>query len=86
MNRIKELREKKGFTSIKEFAHFIENELHYPVSVATMVLLEKDKRLNRDFTVINGTVIELKGVNPPYRLVKVLADYFGVSIEYMMNE
>jgi len=86
MNRIKELREQKGFTSIREFTHFINDELHYDVSVATMVLLEKDKRLNRDFTVINGTVIELKGVNPPYRLVKVLADYFGVSIEYMMNE
>ena len=46
----------------------------------------EDKKLNKDFVVIDGTVIELKGVNPPYRLVKVLADYFGVSIEYMMNE
>ena len=86
MNRIKELREAKGFNSIREFTHFIEKELHYPVSVATMCLLEKDKKLNKDFIVIDGTVVELKGVNPPYRLVKVLADYFGVSIEYMMNE
>ena len=86
MNRIAELRKEKGFTSIREFTHFINDELHYDVSVATMCLLEKDKRLNKDFIVIDGTVIELKGVNPPYRLVKVLADYFGVSIEYMMNE
>ena len=43
MNRIKELREKKGFTSIREFTHFINDQLHYDVSVATMVLLEKDK-------------------------------------------
>lgn len=86
MNRIAELREKKGFTSIREFTHFINDELHYDVSVATMCLLEKDKRLNKDFIVIDDTVIELKGVNPPYRLVKVLADYFNVSIEYMMGE
>lgn len=78
MNRIKELREKKGFTSIKEFAHFVENELHYPVSVATMVLLEKDKRMT-------STKI-IDGANPSYNLVKTLANYFGVSIEYMMNE
>lgn len=86
MNRIAELRKEKGFTSIREFTHFINDELHYPVSVATMVLLEKNRRLDRDSIVINGMTIELKGVNPPYRLVKVLADYFGVSIEYMMNE
>ncbi len=78
MNRIKELREKKGFTSIKEFAHFVENELHYPVSVATMVLLEADKEME-------GTKI-INGANPQYNLVKTLADYFGVSIEYMMGE
>ena len=86
MNRIAELRKEKGFTSIREFTHFINDELHYDVSVATMCLLEKDKRLNKDFIVIDDTVIELKGVNPPYRLVKVLADYFNVSIEYMMGE
>ena len=86
MNRIKELREKKGFTSIREFTHFINDELHYDVSVATMVLLEKNKRLDRDSIVVNGMTIKLKGINPPYRLIKVLADYFGVSIEYMMNE
>lgn len=83
MNRIKELREKKGFTSIREFTHFINDQLHYDVSVATMVLLEKNKRLDRDSIIVNDTVVEL---NPPYRLVKVLADYFGVSIEYMMGE
>lgn len=68
MNRIAELRKEKGFTSIREFTHFISDELHYDVSVATMVLLEKDK------------------TNPQYRLVKTLANYFGVSIEYMMGE
>lgn len=86
MNRIAELRKEKGFTSIREFTHFINDNLHYDVSVSTMVLLEKNKRLNKDFIVIDGTVVELKGVNPPYRLVKTLADYFGVSIEYMMGE
>lgn len=68
MNRIKELREKKGFTSIREFTHFINDNLHYDVSVATMVLLEKDK------------------TDPQYNLVKTLANYFNVSIEYMMGE
>ena len=78
MNRIKELREKKGFDSIREFARFVENELNYPVSVSTMVLLEKDKRMA-------GTKI-IDGANPQYNLVKTLANYFNVSIEYMMNE
>lgn len=78
MNRIKELREKKGFDSIREFARFVENELNYPVSVSTMVLLEKDKRMA-------GTKI-IDGANPQYNLVKTLANYFGVSIEYMMGE
>ena len=68
MNRIKELREKKGFTSIREFTHFINDQLHYDVSVATMVLLEKDK------------------TDPQYNLAKTLANYFNVSIEYMMGE
>lgn len=68
MNRIKELREKKGFTSIKEFTHFINDNLHYDVSVATMVLLENNK------------------TDPQYNLVKTLANYFNVSIEYMMGE
>lgn len=68
MNRIKELREKKDFTSIREFTHFINDQLHYDVSVATMILLEKDK------------------TKPQYNLVKTLANYFGVSIEYMMGE
>jgi len=68
MNRIAELRKEKGFTSIREFTHFINDNLHYDVSVATMVLLEKDK------------------TDPQYNLVKTLANYFGVSIEYMMGE
>lgn len=68
MNRIKELREKKGFTSIREFTHFINDQLHYDVSVATMVLLENNK------------------TDPQYNLVKTLANYFNVSIEYMMGE
>ena len=78
MNRIKELREKKGFTSIREFTRFVENELNYPVSVATMVLLEKDKKMA-------GTKI-IDGANPQYNLVKTLANYFNVPIEYMMGE
>lgn len=78
MNRIAELRKEKGFTSIREFARFVENELNYPVSVSTMVLLEKDKRMA-------GTKI-IDGANPQYNLVKTLANYFNVPIEYMMGE
>ena len=57
---------------------WVENELNYPVSVFTMVLLEKDKRMA-------GTKI-IDGANPQYNLVKTLANYFNVPIEYMMGE
>lgn len=77
MTRVKELREKKGFT-LREFAHFVNDELHYDVSLATLIMLENDKRYNGKEYV--------DGHDPQYSLVKTLANYFNVSIEYLMGE
>ncbi len=45
-NRIRELRVAKGFNSLREFTRFINNQLGFKVSIATISLLESHRREN----------------------------------------